>query len=193
MTGLETILSQIRQEAEQKANQVVKEAEQKAEKIIAQAKEQAEIIAKQAEQKAALEAAEQEKRSKSAAELAAKQSILQEKQALIGQVLEAAKEALATLPEEDYFELVLQMTERYAQQEQGEIIFSAKDLARMPKSFPKTLKKAQPMLQISEQTADIDGGFLLVYGGVQMNCGFDALFAAAEDDMRDRAHEILFE
>ena len=48
-------------------------------------------------------------------------------------------------------------------------------------------------LKLSKQTADMNGGFLLVYGGIEMNCGFDALFAAAEDDMRDRAHEILFE
>ncbi len=193
MTGLETILSQIHLEAQQKADKTLAEAQSRAEKIVEQAKRQAEEIAEKARQKAELEATEQEKRSNSAAQLAAKQSILQEKQVLIGQVLAAAKTELLALPEEEYFHLILQMMQQYAQPEYGELVLSEKDLARMPKSFPKALKKVQPDLNISEQTADISGGFLLVYGGVQINCGFDALFAAAEDTMRGRAHEILFE
>lgn len=193
MTGLETILSQIHLEAQQKADSILAQAQQKADEIVTQARRQAEEVAKKARKKAELEAAEQEKRSSSAAQLAAKQSILQEKQALIGQVLAAAKAELLALPEEEYFHLILQMAQQYAQPESGEMILSAKDLARMPKSFPKELKKAQPELCISEQTADISGGFLLVYGGVQINCEFDALFAAAEDNMRSRTHEILFE
>ncbi|MCI9626037.1 MAG: hypothetical protein HFI90_04565 [Clostridia bacterium] len=193
MTGLETILSQIHLEAQQKADSILAQAQDEADKIVEQAKRQAEGIAEKARQKAELEAAEQEKRSNSAAQLAAKQSILQEKQALIGTVLAAAKAELLTLPEEEYFGLLRQMVQQYAQPEAGELILSAKDLARMPKSFQKEIKNVQPDLTISEQTADISGGFLLVYGGVEINCGFDALFAAEEDTMRGRAHEILFE
>ena len=187
------ILLQIRSQAQQQADKVLAEAQSQAEAILQQAQQQTEEIAKKAQQKAQNEAVESEKRAHSAAQLAAKQSILQEKQALIGQVLEAAKKALLALPEEDYFKLLLQMVQRYAQEGEGELILSANDLARMPKSFPRELAKVRKELKLSKQTADMNGGFLLVYGGIEMNCGFDALFAAAEDDMRDRAHEILFE
>ena len=37
------------------------------------------------------------------------------------------------------------------------------------------------VLRISGDTRDIDGGFVLTYGGIEENCSIDALFDAAQD------------
>ena len=48
------------------------------------------------------------------------------------------------------------------------------------------------MLHISGDTRDIDGGFVLTYGGIEENCSIDALFDAAHEVLQDKVQEILF-
>ena len=38
----------------------------------------------------------------------------------------------------------------------------------------------------------MEGGFVLVYGGVEQNCSFAALFDAARDSLQDKLHALLF-
>lgn len=47
-------------------------------------------------------------------------------------------------------------------------------------------------LKISRQTRKIDGGFVLVYGGIEENCSFEALFDAKHDELQDKVHGIVF-
>ena len=39
----------------------------------------------------------------------------------------------------------------------------------------------------------IDGGFVLIYGGMEENCSFSALFDANREDFLDAAKAVLFE
>ena len=47
-------------------------------------------------------------------------------------------------------------------------------------------------LTVSSETRDIDGGFVLTYGGIEENCSFDALFDSAHEMLQDKVQEILF-
>jgi V/A-type H+-transporting ATPase subunit E len=47
-------------------------------------------------------------------------------------------------------------------------------------------------LTLSEKTAAIDGGFLLIYGEIEENCSFDALFSASRENMQDQVNAFLF-
>ena len=39
---------------------------------------------------------------------------------------------------------------------------------------------------------NMEGGFVLVYGGVEQNCSFAALFDTARDSLQDKLHALLF-
>ena len=39
---------------------------------------------------------------------------------------------------------------------------------------------------------DIDGGFILKYGGIEQNLSVDAIFEEKKDQMQDLAGKILF-
>ena len=47
-------------------------------------------------------------------------------------------------------------------------------------------------LVLSEETRDINGGFILIYGGIEENCSFQAMFNSRKDELSDKVHEVLF-
>ncbi len=92
--------------------------------------------------------------------------------------------------------MILKLAVKSAQSGEGEILFSAKDLARLPQGFEEKLNAALKgrgaALRISGDARDIDAGFVLTYGGIEENCSIDALFDSAHELLQDKAQEILF-
>lgn len=198
MTGLEKILKTIEDEAKAGADTVIADANRKAEEILAAAKKEAdkncaEIVSKsEVDIKAALSRAE------SAAALQEKKIILEAKQQMISDIISKARNRLTTLPDPQYLDTILTMVKKYAHKKPGKIIFSAQDKKRLPEDFESRLKlvlkdKPEAVLSLDEKTAAIDGGFLLIYGDIEENCSFDALFGAARDLLQDKVNSLLFE
>jgi V/A-type H+-transporting ATPase subunit E len=135
-------------------------------------------------------------RAASGAALRERRAVLAEKQRLLGETLERARQAALALPDDDYFALLLRMAKRYALGKSGEAAFSARDQKRMPKDFPAKLdaaaKELGGSLTVSKEPRDIDGGFVLLYGGMEENCSLTALFDANREDFLDAARAALF-
>jgi len=195
MSGLEKIIGHIETSAAETAAKLIETATADAEKILQTGKEEA--LAKEAaiNRQAELDVAAASKRIESSAEQTLKRLLLQEKQKQIDDVIADAVETLKGLKEEDYFEVILHMIPRYAPARDGVIHFSAKDLDRLPKDFEKkingTLKGG--FLTMSNEPADIDGGFILKYGDIEENCSFEALVEASRETLQDRIGQILFD
>jgi V/A-type H+-transporting ATPase subunit E len=198
MTGLEKILKHIEEDAAATAGSVIREAKDKAEELVASAKEEA--------QKKCIDIALQSKinveaslsRAESAALLQEKKLILNTKQQIISDFIASAKESLIKLSDEEYFKVIIKMVQKYALAKPGQILFSDADKGRMPKQFEETLsaalsEKKGAALMVSEETRDLGGGFVLIYGDVEENCSFDALFFAAAESLQDKVCELLFE
>lgn len=196
MSGLEKIVEQIISEAKQTAQKTIEEANAEAAKIAEAAKAESEREAAQLLAEAAREAETAKKLADSAAKMTAKKSLLAAKQQLITGVIEEAKEALAALPDDEYFAMLLRLAEKNALAQQGEMYLSQKDLDRLPADFEDRLNKALApqgaKLHISKDARPMDGGFLLVYGGIEENCSFAALFDAQREALQDQVSKILF-
>ena len=114
---------------------------------------------------------------------------------MIHELLEKSRQTMETLPAAEYFANLLKLIRRYALPQEGEILFSQRDLDRLPSGFEQELAQALPAggsLKVSREPRKIDGGFVLVYGGVEQNCSFAALFDAAKDRLQDKLHALLF-
>lgn len=189
MTGLETIINQIRQDAEESASHQIAEAEKAARAVI----EEAEAVGRQKQAVAAreLEAKRADilSRAKSAAELETRKKLLSVKQGLIGDTLQAALDRLDSLPDTEYFDIIAGLAQRYATGEPGELRLCEKDLQRLPDGFQNRLPEA---VALSKTPAKIKSGFLLVYGEIDLNCSFEALFADAREELQDKAASLLF-
>ena len=163
-TGLDRIIEQILADAEAKAAEQVAAAEEEAKKTLADAAAEAE------------------------------QTVLAAKQNAIRDVIAAAQKELHDLPDDEYFSVLLKLAQKNALPGDAEMQLNEKDLARMPQDFSAQLKAAVPgtNITVSNTPCNIPDGFLLVYGGIDVNCTFASLFEAAGDTLQDLAGGMLF-
>lgn len=196
MTGLDNILRQIKSESDAAVSKILAKAETEANAIVTAAREEAKAQCDRISERSTSEVQDTLNRARSAAALQKRKAILAEKQKLISETIEQAKQKLYSLPEAQYFSIILKMAEKFTLPQSGEILFSEKDLNRLPKDFESTLnsavKEKGSVLKISPETRRIDGGFVLSYGGIEENCSFEALFDSAHDTLQDKVHELLF-
>lgn len=196
MTGLEKMVSQILEEADASAAVMISDAEKKASEILEEAGQKADKIRKQREEQSRAKVKSYEDRTASAADMKKRTAILAAKQELIGSVIADACDRVKNLDDVKYFEILKSMAEKYILPRDGEIYFSKKDLERMPADFREEIVAAARekggTLKISGETRNIDGGFILAYGGIEENCSIDAMFAEKKDELLDQVRKILF-
>ncbi|MBE6741897.1 MAG: hypothetical protein E7570_06280 [Ruminococcaceae bacterium] len=193
MTGLEKILSQIEYESNDRCRAVIEEADKKAQKIIAEAEAKAQSILEENEKQCAEKAEKANQTAISSAELAKSKILLKSKLDIIDDVLEKSLDSIKSLDDKEYFELIEALVLSNAKEGNGILRLSQKDLNRLPKSFVDSLNKSLGGKSVAlGDAADIDGGFILVYGDIDINCSFDAIAASKRDELRDSLNALLF-
>lgn len=193
MTGLDKIIAQINEDAEISATKIINEARAEARKITEAGKSEAKKITATLEERTKSTCTDILERGKSAAALYQRQILLTEKQKIIADVLEKAYSTLVALPDNEYFSFLLRLVKKHSTQGEGVIFFNEKDLKRLPIIFGTELDKASnSKLSISETPKNIDGGFILSYGGIEENCSLRAIFEEQEDSLQDIVNNLLF-
>lgn len=194
MTGLETILQQILQDAEQEANALLADAEEKKASVLAEAKQAADAAAK-----AKLELGEQKaqqirERAESAAQMERRNAMLSFKQNLISETITKVKQEMENAPDAEYFSILLALADRFAIEGTAQLRLNARDLARLPADFAEQLKQTVPQTEITicKEPLDIQSGFLLVYEGIDINCTLDAVFDGDYAQLSDAVNRILW-
>ena len=196
MAGLDNIVSEILAEANAAAENVRQAAQREAEEIAkaaaAQSRQECEALEAKAGQARDTEAA----RTKSSADLQRRQRLLAAKQEIIAGVIDKAYAEIFRLDDAADFELVKKMLGQYVLDKEGEICFNERDKKRLPKDFADVVGEAAKAkggsLVLSDKVRKIDGGFVLIYGGIEENCSFEALFAAERDRLTDRVYQFVF-
>ncbi len=198
MTGLDKILKAIEEEAQAKADTIVSEAKKNADEIMLAAEQEAAVKCSLIADKSAADVQAVISRAESAAALLERKMILEAKQQIISNIITKARESLNSLADPEFTEIILSMVKQFAHNRPGKILFSAADKKRLPENFHDRLNaalagKASAALQAAEDTANIESGFRLEYGDIEENCSFDALFAAAKENLQDKVNSVLFE
>ncbi len=198
MTGLEKILKTIQEEAQASADAIITQAEQEAEASIAAAKKEAELKSAQIAEKSEADVKDVIGRAESAAALLERKLLLDTKQAIINEIIGKARNRLAVLSDAEYTEIILAMVKKYSHNKRGRLLFPVSDRKRLTKDFPEKLsailsQKQGASLDIEEKALSFEGGFLLIYGDIEENCSFDALFAEGRDTLQDKVNSLLFD
>lgn len=190
MNGLDKIIKGIELEAKQEADHIESEAQMTAERLLADAKAAAKETEALAQQSAELEYKRIVARAESAGGIETNRIMLREKQRLISDTINAARNEILNSDNEEYFGFLIKLLEKYATGDQGDLILSAADKARMTKEFKAAAEGKS--LAISDRDGEFDGGFVLVYGEIEENCTLDALMASESDALHDAVSAILF-
>ena len=196
MAGIEKITNEINLEAEKEAAGIIANAEEAAKKLIAKAEEECAAIKAEADEKTGKKLATEAKKTESQCEQVEKLIILEAKQEIIDSVLKKAKEKLMLQDTKDYFDTLLKLLEKQSLADKGVLLLNEKDLARIPADFESSANavatKNGGMLEISKDTANIDGGFILKYGNIEINSSFDALFDENQDELIDVVNKMFW-
>lgn len=196
MTGLEKMQSQILDEARRSADGILEQARSEAQEMKEEAGKAAQEKSSRILEKSRTEVKNIEERALSSCALQKRQVLLEAKQEIIAQILEKAYHTLVEADKDTYFGIIRKMLGKYAAGQAGEICFSKKDLDRMPEGFEKEIQeiaeKNGGTLVLSKEPRKMSGGFVLIYGGIEENCSFRAMFNSRKDELSDEVHRILF-
>ena len=195
-SGLEKIISHIKAEAEKEACEIKASAEEKAAAIKAEAREKLSAEVERIEKKTQDDVSGILERGASSAELKRKQILLKEKQELINETIKKAGDKLLALSDDEYFKVIAELFKKHVTDKKGAISFNKRDMDRLPEGFLDDLKKAAEEkggeIALSEKASDIDGGFVLSYGGIEENCSFSALIDDNMEILQDKVQKVLF-
>lgn len=196
MSGLDKMKARILEEAESSARDILDRAGEEADRILREAGAAADAAAAEIAAGAVRDSLERKRRAGAAADMQRKQAVLAAKQEMIREVLREAYEEILGLEAERYFGLMEKLLKEYVLPEEGEICFNSRDLERMPEGFSGRIRtiaaEAGGSLTLSETPLDTDGGFLLVYGGIEENCTLKAVFSSRREELSDQVNRMLF-
>lgn len=193
MAGIDIMIRQIEDDTKAVCDEILGAARAKSDGILKDAQLKADKITADGKVRTASRVADIEKRGESSAELEERKVALYTKQGIISDMLNAGLATAKSLPDDEYFALILKMIEKNSQPADGVISFGQKDLDRLPKGFAEQANAVSAgKLTLSDTAAAIDAGFILSYGGIEENCSFDAIFMSESDELSDRAGKLLF-
>ena len=196
MSGLDQMMQRIEAVAKAQAAEITNKAQAEADAILAEATAAAQAAAAEIAEKSTRDTASRKDRAVYSQEQQRRTALLRAKQEILAEVLEKSYQALLALPEAEYFAFLKKACGRYAQAADGEIVFAKKDLDRLPAGYIEELqavaKEKGGSLKLSKESLNVDGGFVLVYGGVEENCTVRTLFDARKEALQDEVHRLLF-
>ena len=183
-------LPALRARQKQQAEKITAEAEKQAAEITAAAKAEAETdagkIRAAAEKKAELII----NSGKSSAGLLKRDTALNCRRELIEKALNFVADTVNAYGDKDYFDFLLTLIKKEKLNGKGEVYLSVKDKARDIAAFKSELSALD--LTLSDTFADINGGFILKYGDIQINGELSALIHEKRDVLTDELNKALF-
>ena len=190
MTSSEKILAGIAGEAKTEAEKITAEAEKQAVEITAAAKAEAESDAEKIKADAEKKAELIINSGKSSAGLLKRDKALNCRRELIEKALAAVADAVNAYGDKDYFDFLLTLIKKERLNGKGEVYLSVKDKARDTAAFKSKLSALN--LTLNDTFADINGGFILKYGDIQINGELSALIHEKRDMLTDELNKALF-
>lgn len=188
MSGIDKITARLQEDCEKQCKEIETAAVADAERIIAEA------VAKAEKDTAALKRETDDKadlildKAKSSAALESRQAILKAKVNLIEDVIEKAQNKLHNLDAPSYFSMLTLLAKKNKEAGEGIMFLCKRDLDRLPADFESGLED----ISVSKVPCNIEDGFILKYGDIEINCTFSALVAAEMDELKSIASELLF-
>ena len=199
MKGTEKIIARIENEAKAQADEIIARAEAEVAAILEKDNKLAQDKYWEKVREGTKECESLVEHRTRNAEMEARKNILAAKQEQLAKVFDKAKELLASLPEADYVKLLAKLAKDASSNGQEELVFNERDKAAVGKSVAaaaNALLKAEGrdgMLVVSEATRDIQGGFVLKQGGIEVNCSIESLVDMQRDRAASSVAAVLFE
>lgn len=215
MNSSKKITDRIISVAQNEANEIISRAEKEAAEITGQYKKKAAAITKEAEAELFAEAENVRARVKASSDKLARNIMLDAKSERLDEAFEKARLKLISLPDSDYERMLSIMlastvkkqieVEKRAMEQDGEeaeicsvyeVLLCERDQGRitalLTREAEATAKKAGKSISVSSEKANIDGGFVLRAGNIEINCSIGLIISQMRGDLEGEVYRILF-
>lgn len=191
MNGIENIIKRIEDEAKAQAEQIMAQAESDADAVRKEYEKKAEEKKKAITERGKKNADERASRLSGIAGLEARKQSLAKKQELISRAFDAAVKKLEALSDDERADALASLALRAANGGSGEIILSASERAAIG---DKIIAKcaANKAVTLSQETREIESGFIFRDGSAEVNCTFRTLVDEQRDALSREVADILF-
>lgn len=199
MKGTEKIIAHIRADGDAEAKKIIDAASKQDEEKRAESFKAALSEYEKLMQAGNAECEDILSGSRRIAEMEAKKSVLSVKQEMISAAFDAAREEIVNMPRDKYTQFLARMAAEAAVSGMEEIVLNARDKAEVGKAVCKaanellSAKGTPGKLTVSEETADISGGVIVRFGGIETNCSIDALIRQRRSGLSTEVAAALFE
>lgn len=198
MSGAEKLREKILAEAGSQAEQTLAEARKKAADILAKGEEEAAAKKKSVLDFARAQADERRRRAQTIADLDARKAVLAAKENMIEDTFRQAIGRLRNLEQKAYEDLLFPMLLAASQTGTEQVIVSPADRGRFTPELMDRVNKAllqqgkQGNLVVSGEAREMQGGFVLRAGDVEINNSFDSILRMLRDQLVPEVAAILF-
>ena len=195
MTGLDRIIEKILLQSQENCNAILNEASLEVKKIISEAREKANKESAQIVAKATAEAKKIEAVAKSSAESITRNRYLEIRNAILNDIISAAYLEIEKFSDEEYFAMLKNLCIKNVLEGECEMHLSGYDIGRLPDDFEMSINSEiyeKGAVHICDTPGDIENGFVLTYGDVEINCTLKAVFDENMDRLKDMLSTALF-
>lgn len=196
MDGIEKIIGRIKAAAAEECAAIAQKAAEESEVIRADYAQKVQSAYESAVRSGELEIKLDAERLIRNAKLDVRKDILFVKQELVDDAFSSAREKLRTLPEDKYVTWLASLACQ-ASNGRGELILSERDyalgeklVARANEALAAQGRKAE--LSLSAETRDMDAGFVLRDGNLEVNCSLQAILEMNRQNIAAKVAEKLF-
>ncbi len=188
MTAAEKIIEGIISQANAHAEARLDDARTAAQKTEELAKAEAERLKSEAALKAQEKAELIRSTGKSSAQLYVRDASLACRRREIDRILDRAVECINAFSDEEYFEFLIKIAENNGSS--GILSLAVRDSARDTSAFEKKLSEMG--IGFAGCNAEVNGGFILKNGDIEINAGLDSLIKERRDELADSVNAVLF-
>ena len=195
MTGLDRIIEKILLQSQENCNAILNEASLEVKKIISEAREKANKESAEIVAKATAEAKKIEAVAKSSAESITRNRYLEIRNAILNDIISATYLEIEKFSDEEYFAMLKRLCINNVLEGECEMHLNGYDIGRLPDDFEMSINSEiyeKGAVHICVTPADIDKGFILVYGDIEINCTLKAVFDENMDRLKDMLSTALF-
>lgn len=191
MNGIEKIIDKILADAKKYADGVTAEAVTAAGVIVADAETAAEKLKTEARLSAEKKAESVLQRVRSSAELIERDRLLEAKSKLIDRAFETAKQKILNLKDNEYRAFLSAMIVlAVSDVPGGKYMMSVNKKDR--EAAKEIILNAPAAIILSDKDINIEGGFILRRGDIEINCSVELIVAGLRDTLESEVYKTLF-
>ncbi len=195
MTGLDRIIEKILEQSQKNCDEIIKQASLEVKKIISEARAEANAESEKIIADAQKTASRKQAVSKSTAESITRNRYLEIRNAILNDIISAAYLEIEKFSDEEYFAMLKKLCIKNVQTGECEMYLNGYDMGRLPDDFEMSINSEiyeKGAVHISSTPADIENGFILSYGDIEINCTLKAVFDENMDCLKDMLSTALF-